>query len=241
MQNEKINKVLTITALITALLFVTSIFFLTIQVYNNSGTDSATILSGVLSMFGGALGALGAYFVATHQTKKQFEKEDRDRALELRIEKLNEALMITNDFLHHLQMIKGKFGNIERFVGRCIKYGSEIIKSAEFNESIIKELLIEIKECDAYKNELKKYKIFTPKNLYYQQIYDITSELIDSYKDYFHQFDRFRTQMYISDELKSRHPMLVIECDIEYKKLEEILEGVIEILESEIQKLLNLN
>ncbi|HBJ01807.1 MAG TPA: hypothetical protein DDY89_15235, partial [Lysinibacillus sp.] len=94
MQNEKLNKLLTITALITAMFFVVSIFFLTVQVYNNSGTDSATILGGVLSMFGGALGALGAYSAATHQTKKQFKKIDNDRALELRIDKLNDALMI---------------------------------------------------------------------------------------------------------------------------------------------------
>lgn len=71
------------TALITALLFVVAIFFLTVQVYNNSGTDSATILSGVLSMFGGAFGAFGAYLVARHQInneRKNFEERSLKKA-----------------------------------------------------------------------------------------------------------------------------------------------------------------
>lgn len=39
--------------------------------------NTATIISGVLSLVGGAAGALGAYFVATRQMKKQFEYEKR--------------------------------------------------------------------------------------------------------------------------------------------------------------------
>ncbi len=78
---HNLYKTLTFTAIITAVLFVVSIFFLTVQTYNNSGTDSATVLSGVLSMFGGVLGALGAYLVARHQMNKQ----QRERENELKI------------------------------------------------------------------------------------------------------------------------------------------------------------
>lgn len=84
MQNEKLNKLLTITALITAMFFVVSIFFLTVQVYNNSGTDSATILSGVLSMLGGALGAIGAYLVARHQMNAQKRATEKENQLKSR-------------------------------------------------------------------------------------------------------------------------------------------------------------
>ncbi|HBJ01808.1 MAG TPA: hypothetical protein DDY89_15240, partial [Lysinibacillus sp.] len=58
-----------------------------------------------------------------------------------------------------------------------------------FDDLVIKEVITEIKKCDSYKNELKKYKIFTQNKLDYQKIYDNTSKLIESYKKYFRQFD----------------------------------------------------
>jgi len=58
------------------ILFCISLYALIIQAFAIESDDTATILSGVLSMIGGSIGALGAYFVATNQMKKQFDKQD---------------------------------------------------------------------------------------------------------------------------------------------------------------------
>ncbi|WP_274307516.1 hypothetical protein [Solibacillus daqui] len=60
--------------------------------------NTATIISGLLSMVGGAFGALGAYMVATYQMKKQFEKQNSDRRVEYQIAKLNETLDLAFEF-----------------------------------------------------------------------------------------------------------------------------------------------
>lgn len=79
---------LTCLALFTVFCFVISIFFLTVQTYNNSGTDSGTILSGFisggLSMIGGIIGAGGAYYVARHQMKAQNRILDQEKKFKSR-------------------------------------------------------------------------------------------------------------------------------------------------------------
>lgn len=212
-----------------------------IELIKNADTNVITLISGILSMLGGALGALGAYFVATHQTRKQFEKQDNDRVLELRIEKLNQALTITNDYLNHLQKIKGKFGNVEKYVNECFKKNyTHIGENPVLNKVIVSELLEEIRKCSSYKNELKKYKIFTPESFNYQSIFNNTSELINYYKIYFREFDDFPNSISVA-KLNAVHFNLVGECDKSYVVLEKVLIDAINILEVEIQKLLKLN
>lgn len=51
----------------TLLLFIIPTFGLLIQRLGIDSNNKATIISGILSLAGGAIGALGAYVVATHQ------------------------------------------------------------------------------------------------------------------------------------------------------------------------------
>ncbi|WP_446935913.1 hypothetical protein [Lysinibacillus fusiformis] len=202
--------------------------------------NTATLLSGAMSMAGGIAGAVGAYWIASQQIKKQFTKQDNDRVLELRIEKLNEALTISNDYLNHLQKFKGKFSSIEIYINECIKNNySHINESSTLSKSIVNELLTEVRECTSYKNELKKYKIFTPTKLDYQSIYDKTSELIENYKLYFKEFNDFPNSVSVA-KVNVVHSDLVAKCDNGYVELEKVLKNIIDILEQEIKKLLNL-
>ncbi|WP_347722517.1 hypothetical protein [Lysinibacillus capsici] len=69
------KKSITIILLITIGLFLIVLYASIIQVFGIQSDDKATIIGGVLSMIGGALGALGAYVVATYQMNKQIEHE----------------------------------------------------------------------------------------------------------------------------------------------------------------------
>lgn len=81
--------------------------------------DSATIISGVLSMFGGAIGAFGAYMVAKHQMKSERNDNRINRLLKelpiyiaMRIEfkKMNDQLVALNEAIGNYG---GEVGRIE--------------------------------------------------------------------------------------------------------------------------------
>ncbi|MFS0817092.1 hypothetical protein ABC382_08930 [Lysinibacillus sp. 1P01SD] len=207
-------------------------------------TNTATLLSGVisgaLSLIGGIVGAIGAFLAANKQIKKQFSKQDNDRVLELRIEKLNEALVITNDFLHHQQKLKGKLSNIEIYIKEIFKKNHTYVsESADFNKKSIDDLLSEIKELTMYKDSLKKYKIFAPDDLNYQSIYDKTSSLIDSYKRYLLEFKDIQKGVR-TDKLQVVHDSYIIDYDKTHNQLEKVLNESVECLEKEIKKLLEI-
>ena len=206
----------------------------------NTATLVSGIISGALSMLGGIIGAVGAFFAANQQIKKQFSKQDNDRVLELRIEKLNEALVITNDFLHHQQKLKGKLSTIEIHVKETFKKNHTYVsESTELNKKSIDDLLTEIKELTMYKDSLKKYKIFVPNDLNYQLIYDNTSNLIDSYKRYLNEFKDIQNGVR-TDKLRVVHDQLIKDYDDAHKYLEKTLSGSVECLENDIKNLLKM-
>lgn len=71
------NKIVIVFLLLSIIGFLIALYALLIQVFGIQSTEKATIISGVLSMIGGAIGALGAYFVASNQMNKQFQYEKR--------------------------------------------------------------------------------------------------------------------------------------------------------------------
>lgn len=205
-------------------------------------TNTATLISGALSMLGGFAGAIGAYWVATHQTKKQFEKQDMDRVLELRIEKMNDALNIANEYLHQAQKLKGKIYNIEIYVKEVMEKHTILVANEIISKNIVENLLTEIKEFATFKDSLKKFKIFVPLNVDYQEIYDKTSGAVDSYKSFLKKFNGFTTSASIkTSDLKFNYDELKIKCDDDHKQLEAVLEKTIKGLETEILTLLEMN
>jgi len=86
------EKYLTGFALIVAILFVITSWALMIQSIGVDDPSKATIVGGILSMFGGLLGAIGAYFIAVQQINKQkeiLEKKDVEE---------NRAFIILEEF-----------------------------------------------------------------------------------------------------------------------------------------------
>jgi len=84
------NKSLTTILLIAIGLFLIAIYASIIQVFGIQSEDKATIIGGILSMVGGALGAFGAYKVAVWQTNQTIEHDREIRIREKKVEKLEE-------------------------------------------------------------------------------------------------------------------------------------------------------
>lgn len=95
------HKLLTITFIIviTSLGFLSiySIGFVFLQ-FNQYSNNAATILSGTMGLFGGIIGAFGAYFIATFQIKKQNE----NRVIEIKLDKFNEIASLLERLEYHL-------------------------------------------------------------------------------------------------------------------------------------------
>lgn len=86
------EKILGGFALTMALLFVVTIWALLVQFLDVHNVEKATITGGILSMLGGIVGAMGAYFIAVHQINK--EKE----ALEKSDIEANRSFIILDEF-----------------------------------------------------------------------------------------------------------------------------------------------
>lgn len=65
------NKVSIVVLIATIIVFLIAIYASILQVFGIDNANKATIIGGILSMIGGALGALGAYLVARNQIEKE--------------------------------------------------------------------------------------------------------------------------------------------------------------------------
>jgi hypothetical protein len=92
------ERILTGIALLLSFSFTVSLWALTIQYIGVDSANKATIISGLLSMIGGMVGAFSAYLIARAQITKQLDlqdKKDRGRVLlEIRLRKAEEVLDI---------------------------------------------------------------------------------------------------------------------------------------------------
>lgn len=114
------KNIFTVFCLFTTFVFVVSIYALIFQVIGNDSPNKATIFSGVLSMIGGIVGALGAYFVASNQMNKQFEhekkKEEKQRkeTIEQTLKKLEYLNSEVIEFIRYFGVEFAKPYNEER-------------------------------------------------------------------------------------------------------------------------------
>lgn len=77
----KMNKTLTIIFAAMTFVFCISILSLVFQTLGNDTSTKAAIISGILSMIGGGLGAVGAYLAANYQIKSEFHKRDQEKRI----------------------------------------------------------------------------------------------------------------------------------------------------------------
>lgn len=89
------RKVLEVILCIFAGIFLFGTIAITVQVIGDDSSNKASIIGGILSMIGGAIGALGAYAVASHQMSKQIEHE-----------KKKEERQKKENILHNLVILK---------------------------------------------------------------------------------------------------------------------------------------
>lgn len=92
------KKVFEFIFIVFTCIFLIGLFSLIFQVIGQDSPNKATIISGLLSMIGGAVGALSAFLIARMQLTKQLELQDKKNRemflAELKIKRAEEALKI---------------------------------------------------------------------------------------------------------------------------------------------------
>lgn len=100
---------------IIAVLFIIFIAYVATQTALINDVNRATIIGGVLSMFGGIVGALGAYFIArlqmTKQLDLQYKKERQKMILEININKHQEVIAFINDIKKQFNKYEDEYTN----------------------------------------------------------------------------------------------------------------------------------
>ncbi|MEF7494523.1 hypothetical protein V4V34_08045 [Lysinibacillus sphaericus] len=91
-------------------IFLFGIIAITFQVIGEDSPNKASIIGGILSMLGGAIGAFGAYFIARMQMTKQldlqYKKEREKMIIEIKINKYQELLITYDNILQMLNLLQ---------------------------------------------------------------------------------------------------------------------------------------
>ncbi|MGE7667422.1 hypothetical protein ACQKMN_17110 [Ureibacillus composti] len=107
-----INNILIIIFAVVIIVFSIALYALILLVFGIESDDKANIISGILGMTGGVIGAIGAYFVATYQMSKQFEfernKEEKQK-LEIIEQTLKKLELLNNEVIEFIDYFKEEF------------------------------------------------------------------------------------------------------------------------------------
>lgn len=122
------RRVIEVILCIFAGVFLFGIIAVTFQVIGEDSPNKASIIGGILSMIGGAIGALGAYIVAAYQMNKQIEYE----------KKKEEKLRLTQ--------IKKTLKKLQRLNEIAIHFLESFVK--EFNKPFNEELSYKLKSSE---------------------------------------------------------------------------------------------
>lgn len=72
------NKTISIVMFVFLFIFLIGLYSLLVQNFDVNSNVLATLIGGMLSMLGGAIGALGAYYVSINQMKKELDWRDKE-------------------------------------------------------------------------------------------------------------------------------------------------------------------
>ncbi|WGT38478.1 hypothetical protein QH639_22125 [Lysinibacillus sp. 1 U-2021] len=173
---------------ITIGFFLIALYALIIQVFGIQSEDKATIISGVLSMVGGALGAFGAYKVAVLQTTKAIEHDREIRIREKKVEKLEElktAFVSCHLTLEGVYKKVYKQNNmIRELIEKCYKKGYAVFYKENFiTPDIENEFIKGVMQLQSFKMIVMNNKEYLPVRMDSLEVLSATQRMINVLDD----------------------------------------------------------
>ncbi len=180
-ENE-VRKAMEIILCVFIIIFLSGIFAITFQVIGEDSTNKSTIIGGILSMLGGAIGAFGAYFVARMQMTKQldlqYNKEREKMIVEIKINKFQELLLTYENSLQKLDyMYLTILDNVSRI--RLPSSSTGDVRKYEMNIRLqLVEISMNLSKVKAFMSYFEEEDIISIPNFK-----EVTSEFADGIYD----------------------------------------------------------
>ncbi|RDV26298.1 hypothetical protein [Lysinibacillus capsici] len=171
--------------------FLFGIFAITFQVIGGDSSNKAAIIGGILSMFGGLIGAFGAYFIAKWQMnvllERQYEKEKSKFTWEIKVNKKLEVISILNNKINELDLFRKEFlshnSTVRIYLRKMIKENPDI-KAITLPQGYIEE-------CEKFLDMITNFALtfqilFSYKSFYSKDFLNLLEkldkDLLQSYK-----------------------------------------------------------
>lgn len=176
------KKVFEVMLIIFTGLFLVGLFSLLFQIVGEDSPNKATIISGILSMIGGGIGALSAFLIAKMQLTKQLELQDKKNRemflAEMKIKKAEEILNILFESRMAYFSLKGAW---DSYVMDCNGVSEENINKKFDKNELKNSELIDIFSMKRDEFILTYSKIYSYRPFFTELIMDI----IDDQEKYF--------------------------------------------------------
>lgn len=208
------------------------------------GLDSniVSLISGVLSMAGGALGAIGAYMVAKHQINKTRKIDAENRLIDKKITKLEETIRYFNDLKYLINSTDGNIKNINLTIEAHKNYNHIVIAKSNFDSIWIENLNNIQVNIERILNGVNVNKWYVQHNFDYEELYKLRlnyANVIGKYRINFSSFKHNET-INLTDGFVDRIRVFERAYDKEYKIFIDFIEKVIVELENENEKILSI-
>lgn len=237
------RKVIEVLLCIFIVVFLFGILAITFQVIGEDSSNKASIIGGILSMVGGAIGALGAYVVATYQMNKQTENQEKNRALELKVNKSNTALNKLIEMKELIYSIRGNLYNMEMEIDQKIQANrlQYLNKYLLVEDIYLKQLMPNIDKILSSRKDIEQLKIFINKELDFELFNEEVFKYIEAYKSYINlnwefeeSIDSFETDVYrmwvkIYAEFESSYEKIIKTLNTKIQKIENYIIKIIEV------------
>lgn len=185
------KRVIEVTLCIFIGVFLFGIFAITFQVIGGDSPNKAAIIGGILSMFGGTIGALGAYFIAKWQMnvvlERQYEKEKSKFTWEIKVNKKLEVVQILNNKINDLDSFRMEYINyitsLRYYLRKKIDEDPNIkeIKFLQDDSKKSLELIDMLTDLELKFKVLFSYKSFYSED-FLKKLYEFDDYLLEFYK-----------------------------------------------------------
>jgi hypothetical protein len=257
---KKILNILIYSIIIMTIISSIVLFVISFQIGINDldKPNRVTIISGLLSMIGGMVGALGAFFIARMQMTKQidiqFEKEHKKMIIEIKIIKIQEAIKIYNSLQDKFQLIVNLYNSFNKEVKRNSMYEKNSIDLDDIYKNVYVKLKFQDKSLDLIKEFSDSFhKLFLYKYYYSEDFnkriktfYAHNLELFQRKLDNHMTLDHFDEDVYPNHicpitDFQEEWNKVVSNMDWEIEYIKSLLICQLELLEADLFEMLEIN
>lgn len=202
-------------------------------------TNTATIISGLLSMVGGIVGAGGAFWAARHQMNKSKEKDNENRLIDLKVMKLDETISNFNDLKLLINSVDGNVKDINITVEVLKGKGNSHIDYNDINLQFLKSVKNTSDKLESIINKIDTNKWYIKSKIDLDQLYNLRSEYLGVLKKYSVLFSGIeKTSIYIK-VFYDKFKICEGNYDSKFQVVNQFAEKAILTLEKEVEKILS--